>query len=437
MLHGCDLMLKFSHIKQAEQSVDKEVTIAGWVHRKRQSGGVAFIIMRDSTGTMQIAVKKDKVDAASWKAVTDTTIESSIIAEGIVKEDKRAPTGFELEAANFSNTGISEPFPITEFQSTELLLDKRHLWLRSQKMTGILKARAYLFKYLRDFLSEKQFWEVTPPIITKAGGEGGADMFAIDFFGTKAYLTQSSQLYLEALVPVLEHVYDLVPSFRAEKSRTVKHLAEYWHLEVEAGYYSQEDNMKLQEDMIEYVCQRFVKEQGSLLQSLNVDANRLSVVKAPFKRLTYDEALKQLKQNGIKKEWLDDIGAEDEKVLTEKEEKPIFIYKWPLKIKAFYMREDPDNPEFALCSDMQAPHGHGEIVGSSERVYDYKEMADRLNKYGLQEKDYYWYTDIRKYGTIPHSGFGLGVERLLKWMLDLDHIRDAIPFPRMANRVEP
>lgn len=274
-------------------------------------------------------------------------------------------------------------------------------------------------------------------MITKAGGESGADMFDIDFFGTKAYLTQSSQLYLEALVPSLEKVYDLVPSFRAEKSRTLKHLAEYWHLEAEAAYYSQDDNMALQEDMIAYVCKRFASEQGELLGKLGVEKKTLEAVTTPFKRLTYQNALDYLNANGMHKNWLDDIGAEDERVLTEKEEKPIFIYKWPLKMKSFYMRADPNEPEFALNSDMEAPHGDGEIIGSSERVYDYKEMVERLKTYGLNEKDYYWYLDLRKYGSVPHSGFGLGVERVLKWILNLDHIRDAIPFPRMINRVEP
>ena len=368
------MMLKFFHVNEAKEKVNEPMTLAGWVYRKRQSGGVAFVILRDNSGIMQIAIKKDKVDEASWKAATDTTIESSIVAEGIVKEDKRAPTGFELEATKFSNTSVSEPFPITEFQSTELLLDKRHLWLRSRKMVNILKARTFLFKYLRDFFAERRFWEITPPIITRAGGESGADMFDIDFFGTKAYLTQSSQLYLETLVPALEQVYDLVPSFRAEKSRTLKHLAEYWHLEAEAAYYSQEDNMKLQEELVAYVCRKFADEQGELLEALNVDKKAIGAVTAPFKRLTYEEALKYLNENGAKKEWLDDIGSEDEKILTEKEDKPIFICKWPLKMKSFYMRADPNNPEFALNSDMEAPHGHGEIIGSSERVYDYKEM---------------------------------------------------------------
>ena len=430
-------MLQFSHIEDAKKSPGAEVRLAGWVYRKRQSGGVAFVVMRDSTGIMQLAVKKDRVDADSWKAVTDTTIESSIVVDGVVKQDSRAPTGFEIDARKFSNTHVAEPFPITEYQSTELLLDKRHLWIRSQRMTNILKARSALFAYLRAFFAESRFWEVTPPVITIAGGESGADMFDIDFFGRKAYLTQSSQLYLEAMVPSLEKVYDLMPSFRAEKSRTVKHLAEYWHLEAEAAYYANEDNMKMQEDMVAYVCRRMATEQAALLDELGVDRKALGNVTTPFKRLTYADALKKLDERGVHKEWLDDIGADDEKVLTETEDKPVFIHKWPLKIKAFYMRADPSDPEFALCADLQAPHGHGEIIGGSERVYDYKELVERLKTYGLNEKDYYWYVDLRRYGSVPHSGFGLGVERLLKWMLNLDHIRDAIPFPRMINRVEP
>ena len=430
-------MLEFTHIADAQKLVGKEITLSGWVYRKRASGGVAFIVLRDSTGTMQMSIKKNNVDQKSWTDAENTTIESSVTANGIVKEDKRAPTGYELEVKSFSNISISEPFPITEYQSTELLLDKRHLWLRSQKMANIMKARAFTFEYLRAFFASKHFWEVTPPVLTKAGGESGSDMFETDFFGQKAYLTQSSQLYLETLVPSLELVYDIIPSFRAEKSRTTKHLAEYWHLEAEEAYYNNEDNMKLQEEMIEYVCQRFAHDNAELLESLGVDRKSLEVVKAPFKRITYKEALDYLNKHGSHKDWLDDIGADDEKILTEKEDKPIFVYKWPLKIKTFYMREDPEDPEFALNADLQAPHGHGEIIGSSEREWEYGKLVKRMKELKLNEKDYYWYIDLRKYGSIPHSGFGLGTERLVKWMLNLDHIRDAIPFPRMMNRLEP
>ncbi len=430
-------MLKYLHVSDAAKSVGKKVTLAGWVHRKRESGGVLFIVLRDSTGIMQIAVKKDKIDAESWKEASSTTIESSVIVEGTPKEDKRAPTGFELECASFKNTNVSEPFPITEYQSPELLLDKRHLWVRSVKITNILKIRGFVFQYLRDFFAERGFWEVTPPIITKAGGESGAEMFEFNYFGDKAYLTQSSQLYLEALVPSLEKVYDIVPSFRAEKSRTIKHLTEYWHLEAEAAYYTQEDNMKLQEDMISYVCQHVAKNNADILEALGVDKKSLEVVKPPFKRIAYKDAIELLNKKGAKKQWLDDIGTEDERMLTEDEDKPIFVHRWPMKIKSFYMQPDPQDPEFALNADMLAPHGHGEIIGSSERIWDYSILETRLKESGLNIKNYDWYMELRKYGSVPHSGFGLGTERLVKWLLNLDHIRDAIPFPRMMNRASP
>ncbi len=430
-------MVEFSHVSDAVKKPGTTVVLRGWVYRKRESGGLAFIILRDNTGILQTATKKDAVDAASWKAASDTTIESSIIVTGKVREDKRAPTGYELSVEKFDNVGIAEPFPITEYQSTELLLDKRHLWLRSQKMTNIMKVRATVFRYIRDFFAERQFWEVTPPVITKAGGESGSDMFETDFFGTKAYLTQSSQLYLEAMVPALERVYDLVPSFRAEKSRTVKHLAEYWHLEAEAAYYGCEDNMKLQEDMISYICQKMVKEQAPLLDALGVDKKGLGVVKAPFERLTYKEAIDYINKHGGKKEWLDDFGVEDEKILTEKRDKPIFVWKWPIKIKSFYMRPDPNDPELVLNADMLAPQGHGEIIGGSERISDYAMLKKRITELGLNVKNYEWYLDTPRYGSVQHSGFGFGTERFIKWILNLDHIRDAIPFPRMINRAEP
>ncbi len=425
------------HIVEAEKEEGKTADIRGWVHRKRTSGSIIFLVVRDSTGTMQVAIKKDKVDEKSWKEADKATIESSVSMKGLIKKDPRAPTGFEMEVQSFSTIHVSEPFPITEYQSAELLLDKRHLWIRSQKMINVMKVRSIVFRYLRDFYEERKFYEITPPLITRAGGEGGADMFEFDYFGDKAYLTQTSQLYLEAMVPALENVYSLVPSFRAEKSRTIKHLAEYWHLEAEEAYYSNEENMKLQEDMVSYVCQRLVKEQEQLLENLGVDKKTLSVVKPPFKRLTYAQALDYLNKHGEKKEWLDDLGTEDEKKLTENEDKPIFVYKWPLKIKSFYMRADPDDPEFALNSDLEAPHGHGEIIGGSERIWEYDELIQRMKDANLSEKNYYWYIELRKYGSVPHSGFGLGTERLIKWMLNLDHIRDAIPFPRMMNRLEP
>lgn len=430
-------MKEFIHIEDAEKNVGEECALRGWVYRKRSSGGLIFIILRDSTGTMQAAVKKENVDEKMWKMAEDATIESSIELSGIVKADERSPTGYEMNVKSFNIIQLSEPFPITEYQSTELLLDKRHLWIRSQKMNKILRIRSYVFRYLRGFFADRGFYEVTPPLITKTGGESGSEMFDFDFFGDKVYLTQSSQLYLEAMIPSLEKVYCLVPSFRAEKSRTIKHLAEYWHLEVEAAYYTNEDNMKLQEEMVSYVCQQLAKNNSDLLGQLGVNADSLEEIKPPFKRLSYKEALDYLGSHGAKKKWLDDLGTEDERILTENEDKPIFVYNWPLKIKAFYMEANPENPELALNSDMEAPHGHGEIIGGSQRIWDANTLESRMIEMGLTDKSYDWYRDLRRYGSVPHSGFGFGVERFIKWILNLDNIRDATPFPRMINRAEP
>ncbi len=425
------------HISDAEKQVGKECSLKGWVYRKRESGGIIFIVVRDSTGTMQAAIKKDAVGALTWDAAQSSTIESSIDVTGTVKKDTRAPTGYEMEASAMRLVHMAEPYPITEYQSAELLLDKRHLWLRSRKMTNILQIRSAVFKHIREFFEGRFFWEVTPPMITKVGGESGADMFDIDFFGEKAYLTQSSQLYLEALVPSLEYVYSMVPSFRAEKSRTTKHLAEYWHLEAESAYYSNEDNMRLQEDLVSYVCQKTASENQDLIESLGVERKRLEAVRPPFKRVTYKEAIDYLNKHGSRKDWLDDIGTEDEKILTKDEDKPVFIYRWPLSIKPFYMKSDPSDPEFALNSDMQAPQGHGELIGGSERIWDLAELKGRMKSMGIEADAYEWYLDLRRYGSIPHSGFGFGVDRFIKWALNLEHIKDAIPFPRMMNRAEP
>jgi asparaginyl-tRNA synthetase len=420
----------------AKLQVGKKIKIKGWVYRKRSSGGLIFVIVRNSQGIIQSVIAKDKVDEKSWKEANATDIESSVEVEGVLQKEERAPTGYEIKVEKFRNIAIAQPFPITEYQSEDFLLDNRHLWLRSLKMQNIMKIRALVFKYFREFFEKQKFYEVSPPIITKAGCEGGSTLFPIKYFDDKAYLTQSSQLYLEVLITSLEKVYCIAPSFRAEKSRTVKHLAEYWHLEAEMAYFNNEQNMKLQEKMISYVCQKIAKHE-ELLNFFKVEASYLKSIKPPFKRITYEEALDFLNSHGMKKKWLDDIGAEDEKILTKDEDKPVFIYAWPYKMKAFYMARDPKNPELALCADLQAPHGHGEIIGGSERIWKLEELLNSLKEFKLNEKDYYWYIDLRKYGSVPHSGFGLGIERFIKWILNLNHIRDAIPFPRVINRVEP
>jgi asparaginyl-tRNA synthetase len=430
------------HISDVRET-GASVKLRGWVHRKRVSGGIAFIVIRDRTGTIQVAVKKDGVDPESWRAAEAVTVESSVEVNGIVKADPRAPTGYEVQASSFSSTAISEPYPITEYQSTELLLDKRHLWLRSQGMTAVMRARSYVFRHAREFLDGQEFFEVTPPVITSAGGETGADLFEVDYFGKKAYLTESSQLYAEAMIFSLERVYSFVPSFRAEKSRTTKHLAEYWHLEPEMAYFDNEMNMKLQEGLISHIATKLASEHGDVLKVLNVDRASLERIKPPFKRLSYEDAISILNGKGFKLKWGDDLGVEEERAITADEDKPIFICNWPKEIKPFYMPINPDDPRTVVCSDMQAPHGHGEIIGGSERIWKYEELIARMRevekakgvKFNMD--NYGWWIDLRRYGSVPHAGFGMGIERVIKWMLNLDHIRDAIPFPRMSNRLEP
>ncbi len=413
------------------------VKIRGWVHRQRTSGGLAFVVIRDSTGIIQCAVKKDGVSAQAWKDSTELFLESSILLEGTVKEDKRAPGGFEISASNASLIYKGEAFPIAKDQSTEFLLDTRHLWLRSQKLSAIMKARYYIMAYLREFFAKEGFFEVAPPIITRSGCEGGSTLFNVDYFGKPAYLTQSSQLYAEAYITALEKVFVCAPSFRAEPSRTVKHLTEYWHFEPEMAFFDYKMNIDLQEKMIEYVCQKFAKEHADILASLEQKSERLLKVKAPFKRMTHKQAVKLINERGGKMKEDEDFGADEEALLTKGEDKPVFVTHFPKKIKSFYMREDPDNPGTVLCDDLYAPDGHGELIGGSERIWELPELLERMEEEGLEQKDYQWYIDLRKYGSVPHSGFGLGIERLIKWMLDLDHIRDAIPFPRLINRVYP
>lgn len=431
------------HIKDAARNENKQVSISGWVYRKRESGGIVFIIVRDASGVLQTAIKKDNVGAKSWKDANEATIESSVKISGIMKKEGRAPTGYELEASSFKNIHVSEPFPITEYQSAELLLDKRHLWLRSRRMTQIMRARAHVFKYTREFLDKNKFYEITPPVITLAGGETGADLFEVNFFGKKAYLTESSQLYAESMIFSLEKVYSFVPAFRAEKSRTTKHIAELWMVEPEMAYFTQKQNEKVQERLVSYIANKLAQKDGDILDELKVEKKALLSVKPPFKKIKYEEAIEMLNGKGEKLKWGDDFGVPEEKLLTENEEKPIFITDWPKEIKAFYAVVNPKDERTVMAADMQAPHGHGELTSSSEREWRLDKVLERIKevertggiKFNME--NYSWWLDLRRYGSVPHAGFGLGMERLIKWLLNLDHIRDAIPFPRMINRAYP
>lgn len=415
----------------------KRVSVRGWVFRQRTSGNLNFLVVRDGTSRIQVAVKKDKVDEKSWKDASEVYIESSVQLTGELKKDERAPGGLEIQVSEFRTVSRGEPFPISKDLSEEFLLDVRHLWLRSRKLTASLKARHHIVNYLREFLNNDGFYEIVPPLITKSECEGGSTLFELDFFGEKAYLSQSGQLYAEALAFSLGKVYAFAPSFRAEKSRTIRHLAEYWHLEPEMIWYGQKENMELQENMVSYVVQKFVKNHPDLLEELERDPAKLQNVKAPFPRMDYQDAVAKVNELGGKMEDGDDLGADEEALLTKEYDKPLFVHNFPSKIKAFYMRDDPDKPGTALCSDLLAPEGHGEIIGGSERIWELEELERKMKDFGLNPKNHAWYVDLRRYGSVQHSGFGLGVERLTKYICGLHHIRDAIPFPRSISRCYP
>ncbi|MBU7032434.1 MAG: asparagine--tRNA ligase [Theionarchaea archaeon] len=429
--------MKKLYIHELKDKCGKEVELTAWVHRKRSHGNLLFLELRDSTGIVQASFKKDQCEESSFNNACEISLESVVNVTGTVHEDTRAPTGIEIRVNSFNSLYPADVFPLQEDTGTEVLLDYRHLHLRSPRLTAIMKARQHLTTYLREFFEKEGFWEVWPPIFTVAGVEGGSTLFSIDYYGEKVYLSQSAQLYLEVLINSLEKVFAYTPSFRAEKSRTPKHVTEYWHLEQEAAFYDNEDNMKFQENMISYVCGKMVTEQAGLLKDLGRDPEVIKKVNPPFYRLTYDEALERLEDEGVKKEWGDDFGTEDEYLLTKGLDKPLFVWRWPKISKPFYMKLDPTNEEYVLNDDLLAPEGHSELIGGSQRIHDYEELMQRIQENDMDQSSYEWYIDLRRYGSVPHSGFGLGTERLLKWILDLEHIRDVIPFPRTPRRYYP
>jgi len=416
-------------ILEGEVREGKVVRVRGWIHRKRTQGNLIFFNIRDASGVMQAAIKKNAVTDKEFKDAEKALIESVVVVNGRVKKDERAPGGYELEATGLDVMHFSEIFPISKDQSPEFLLDVRHLWLRSTHLTNVMKARHEIIKGLREFFDKRGFYEVAPPMITTSACEGGSTLFEFDYFGKKAYLTQSGQLYNEAFITALEKVFILAPSFRAEKSRTLKHLTEFWQLEEEAAYFDNDDNMRLQEEMLESACQNLAK--SEIIQKFEGQAEKLKHVKAPFHRLSYDKAVEKL---GI--EWGEDLGTEHERILTENLKKPLFVCDWPKQSKPFYM-EIAEDGEHVKNADVLAPEGHGELIGGSERIWEFDKLLQRLKEQNLNVKDYEWYLDLRRYGSVPHSGFGLGIERTVKWMLNLEHIRDAIPFPRVINRAYP
>lgn len=417
-----------------DKYVGQEVSVRGWIYRMRSSKNVVFVVLRDSTNTIQATIKNDK---PFFSEAEKLTIESSIALTGKIKKDPRAPTGYEMEVEKLEVIGLAEVFPITKDQSTEFLMDVRHLWLRSRQLTNMMKLNARVFSAAREYFEENDFVEVNPPMFITAACEGGSTLFKLDYFGRQAYLTQSSQFYLEALCTSVEKVYCLAPSFRAEKSNTPRHVTEFWHLEAEEAFCGLEGTMKTQEELVAHICQSLGKNSKDLLEYFKRDPEYMKSIETPFERISYDKAIELLQEKDVKIKWGDDLGTEDEKMLCNMRDKPFFISRYAKEAKGFYHRVDPKDPRVVLCADMMAPEGYGETIGGGERIYDLRELLGRIDEAGANPEDYGWYLDLRRYGTVPHSGFGLGMARLLRWICKMENIRDAIPFPRTPNRVYP
>ncbi|MGD0989996.1 MAG: asparagine--tRNA ligase [Candidatus Sulfotelmatobacter sp.] len=425
----------------------QSVTLRGWLYNLRESGKLLFPQFRDGSGVIQGVVPKNAVTPEVFEAVKTLTQESSVIVEGKVRADKRAPGGYELDVSNVhvvQRVPESDPYPITPKEhGTEFLMEHRHLWVRSQRQASILRVRAEIIKAVRDFFDERGFTLTDPPILTPAACEGTSTLFPVDYFEEQAYLTQSGQLYIEATAMALGKVYSFGPTFRAEKSKTRRHLTEFWMVEPEIAYAELHDLMDLAEGFISFVVKRCLDRRRADLQVIGRDISNLEKIVPPFPRMTYDEAVKNLQEGHAKRlletkfEWGGDFGSPDETYLSAQFEKPVMVHRYPAKVKAFYMEPDPQRPELALCVDVLAPEGYGEIIGGSQRMASYELLVQRIHEHGLPEEAFKWYLDLRKYGSVPHGGFGMGIERAVAWICGLEHVRETIPFPRMLHRLYP
>lgn len=432
-------MEKIFHIKAAKDYVGKKVTIKGWVFNKRSSGGIIFLQLRDGTGIIQVTVLKNRIEDNILKEIANLTIESSVVVKGGVKREERSPTGFEITVDRLEIIQKAEDdYPIGKKEhGVDFLLANRHLWLRSQRQWAILKIRSKIFQAIEDFYQTEEFTRVDTPIITPSACEGTTTLFGIDYFGKKAYLSQSGQLYLEAAISSFRKVYDFEPVFRAEKSKTRRHLIEFWMTNAEVAFCDLEEILKIEERMIDYLLKEVLKSCSSELRIIERDISLLELIKPPFERITYNEAIIKLHKLGSDIRQGEDLGNDDETILMNYYKQPLFITHYPAKVKAFYMKRDEDDPEKALCADLLVPEGYGEIIGGSEREDNYQKLLLAMKEFNLSTKDYSWYLDLRKYGSVPHSGFGLGVERFIAWVCKLDHLRETIPFPRTLYRLEP
>lgn len=426
-------------IKEASKFVNQEVTIGGWLASKRSSGKIAFLQIRDGSGFIQGVVVKADVGEEVFARAKTVTQETSMYVTGVIQKDERSPFGFELQVKDIEVIHESVEYPITpKAHGPEFLMDNRHLWLRSKRQHAVMKIRNEIIRATYEFFNEEGFVKVDPPILTGSAPEGTSELFATKYFEEDAYLSQSGQLYMEAAAMALGKVFSFGPTFRAEKSKTRRHLIEFWMIEPEMAFIEFKENLEVQEQFVSSIIQSVLKNCQLELNTLGRDTAKLEQIKAPFPRITYDEAIKFLHEQGFEDiQWGDDFGAPHETAIAESYEKPVFITHYPTKIKPFYMQPDPNREEVVLCADLIAPEGYGEIIGGSERIHDQELLEQRIKEHGLSEDAYKWYMELRKYGSVPHSGFGLGLERTVAWISGVEHVRETIPFPRLLNRLYP
>jgi len=427
------------YIENIAQHEAQNVTLRGWLHNRRSSGKVHFLTLRDGTGFIQAVVSKAGVGPDTFKRADRLGQETSLIVQGTVHKDSRAPSGFEIDVAHLEIVGESTDYPITpKSHGVDHLLDRRHLWIRSERQQAILRIRHEVVNAIRDFLNGEGFILADTPIFTPAACEGTTTLFPVKYFDdVTAYLTQSGQLYNEANAAALGRVYCFGPTFRAEKSKTRRHLTEFWMVEPEMAFAELDDAIDLAEALMINVVSRVLEKRRQELNVLNRDISKLELVRPPFPRISYDDAVQILKEEGSDFKWGGDFGAADETILSEYFDRPVAIHRYPAAVKAFYMKLDPDRPELALCVDMLAPEGYGEIIGGGQRLDDYELLLSKIQEHQLPQEAFEWYLDLRRYGTVPHSGFGMGIERFVAWMCGLEHVRETIPYPRMLYRLRP
>jgi asparaginyl-tRNA synthetase len=434
-------MLRSHYIKdllnQEITSSQSRVTIAGWLYHKREHGNIVFLDIRDGTGVIQVSANKKNLNEKALKDLKESTQESSLHIEGDVVLDKRAPNGVEIKATHLEVTAIGEEWPLPLGAGDTVLADNKHLFIRTEKQRSILLIRAEVFRLFREWFHKNNYTETQPPLFITAAVEGGSTLFNLQYFDREVYLTQSSQFYLEALCMSLDKVYCINPSFRAEKSRTRKHLSEFWHLEIENAWDDLDAVIKVGEDLISYVSQQLIKSAPRAVETAGGEISRLKEITPPFPRMTYDEAIESLTGKGSKITWGKDIGTKEEHLLTEDYTRPVIVTHFPTSIKPFYHYPDPKRPKVTKCVDFFLPKGYGEVIGGGQRIHDLDQLISRIKEHNLNPEEYGWYIDLRRYGTVPHGGFGLGIDRLIRWIVQGEHIRQVVPFPRDQRRVYP